>query len=141
MYILVRPKCNKTRRADNKKSCLTITCDINIETLEFLLTFRKVNTSMKRCSAPVIALFLLSTLTFQLNAAQKPVLELTCKDFSWQDVVVLIEPYVDQSVHSAIVMQGISSNYDIALTASLALEENQPEVIKTVLKYLVEAKC
>lgn len=89
----------------------------------------------------VLTSLLLSTTSFTLDAKQETKVELSCNDFSWQDVVVLVEPYLDESLHTAIVMQGINSNYDIALAASMAFEENQPQVIKTILTYLINAKC
>jgi hypothetical protein len=89
----------------------------------------------------VISLVLvLSPMEVHSNDREK-VLNLTCQDFSWSDVVTLVEPYLDDTLNTALVMQGQSSGYNTSVAASMAMDSSLPEVIKRILSFLIKANC
>lgn len=76
---------------------------------------------------------LLFCLLFSLfcNAADdKQSLSMSCEDYRWSDVETLVQPYLDDELYVALVMQGQSSNYSISAAASQAMDESLPDVIK-----------
>lgn len=68
-------------------------------------------------------------------------LVMSCQDYSWSDVEVLVRPYLDDTLYTALVMQGQSANYKTSAAASQAMDESLPEVIKRILRALVIADC
>jgi hypothetical protein len=68
-------------------------------------------------------------------------LAMTCQDYSWSDVEVLVRPYLDDALYAALVMQGESANYKISDAAIQAMDESLPEVINRILQALINAGC
>ena len=68
-------------------------------------------------------------------------LNLTCKDISWDDVQLLVQPYLDDELITALVMQGQSSNYHVSAAASQAIDKNMPEVVQRILSAIIKADC
>lgn len=69
------------------------------------------------------------------------VLNLSCNDFSWTDVESLVEPYLDDTLKIALVMQGQSSEYKTSAAAYQAMNNDLPDVIKKILESLIEKNC
>jgi len=82
----------------------------------------------------------LSTMEAHANDKEK-ILNLTCQDFSWSDVEILVEPYLDGTLNTALVMQGQSSGYKTSAAASMAMDSSLPDVIQRILSFLVKANC
>ena len=68
-------------------------------------------------------------------------LTMTCQDYSWSDVETLVQPYLDDALYTALVMQGQSANYKTSEAASQAMDESLPEVVKRILRAIIEADC
>ena len=68
-------------------------------------------------------------------------LKLSCKDISWNDVEKLAEPYLDEVLMTALVMQGQSSDYHASAAASQAIDKNMPEVVQRILAAIIKANC
>lgn len=68
-------------------------------------------------------------------------LNLTCQDYSWSDVELLVAPYLDDALFAALVMQGQSSDYKTSLAASQAMDKSLPHVIQRILRSIIEADC
>jgi len=68
-------------------------------------------------------------------------LDISCKDFSWSDVEQLVHPYLDETLYTALVMQGESSEYRTSTAAKQAMDEALPEVVKRILESLIKAEC
>lgn len=89
----------------------------------------------------LIYLALILSATEALSNDREKVLSLTCQDFSWSDVEVLVEPYLDDTLNTALVMQGQSSGYKTSEAASMAMNSSLPDVIQRILSFLVKANC
>jgi len=59
-------------------------------------------------------------------------LDISCKDFSWSDVEQLVQPYLDETLYAALVMQGESSEYRTSTAAKQAMDKSLPKVIKRI---------
>lgn len=68
-------------------------------------------------------------------------LNMTCQDYSWSDVEILVQPHLDDTLYTALVMQGQSSNYKTSEAALQAMDKALPEVIKRILDALIKADC
>ena len=68
-------------------------------------------------------------------------LNLTCQDYSWSDVEVLVSPYLDEALFTSLVMQGQSANYKTSIAASQAMDKSLPSVIQRILQSLIDANC
>ena len=82
------------------------------------------------------------SVTTAVNSADiNPDLKMTCQDYNWSDVETLVQPYLDDSLFTALVMQGQSSNYKTSAAASQAMNEALPDVTKRILRALIKADC
>ena len=70
-----------------------------------------------------------------------PNLDISCQDFSWSDVEELVHPYLDETLYTALVMQGLNSGYHTSAAASQAMDESLPKPVKRILESLIEAGC
>ncbi len=86
-------------------------------------------------------LLILMTSTGAIASEASKQLGLTCDDFSWSDVEIMVAPYLDDTIMTALVMQGQSSEYNVSEAASMAMSDSLPDVISRILKSLIEAKC
>jgi len=86
-----------------------------------------------------IALMLLTTTVY--GADISPDLKLTCQDYNWSDVETLVEPYLDDTLFTTLVMQGQSASYKTSEAASQAMDDSLPDVIKRILQALIKADC
>ena len=68
-------------------------------------------------------------------------LNMTCQDYNWSDVETLVQPYLDDVLFTALVMQGQSSNYNVSAAAAQAMDNSLPDTIKLILKALIDADC
>ena len=76
------------------------------------------------------------------HGAEKPEPSaINCQDYSWSDVELLVQPYLDDVLYTALVMQGQSANYKTSEAAMQAMDESLPEDVKGVLRGLIEADC
>lgn len=65
-----------------------------------------------------------------------------CEEYEWHDVVKLVEPYLDEMLYAALIMQGQSSEYHpSAAAASQAMDKSLPKEIQKILNLLIEAEC
>jgi len=90
----------------------------------------------------IIAIFII--LFFSVTASgseNNRTLNLSCQDYSWTDVETLVQPYLDDVLFTALVMQGQSSNYKVSEAAIQAMDKSLPEPIKHILKALIKAGC
>ena len=88
-----------------------------------------------------IALFLIliSTLAQSKNNSHKP--KFSCQNYRWSDVEQLVQPYLDDTLYTALVMQGQSSNYNVSAAATQAMDKSLPKEIKDILKAIIKANC
>lgn len=89
----------------------------------------------------VMLLLILLVSTVAIASESRKGLGLTCEDIGWSDVETMVAPYLDDSMQTALVMQGQSSEYNVSEAAAMAMSESLPDVIKRVLKAVVEAEC
>ena len=76
------------------------------------------------------------------TAVDKPEpLAINCQDYSWSDVELLVQPYLEDVLYTALVMQGQSANYKTSEAAMQAMDESLPEEVKGVLRGLIEGAC
>jgi hypothetical protein len=68
-------------------------------------------------------------------------LDISCKDFNWGDVEELVQPYLNETLYVALVMQGQNSEYRTSAAAKQAMDKSLPEVVKRILESLIEAGC
>ena len=68
-------------------------------------------------------------------------LNLTCQDYSWTDVETLAQPYLDDTLFTALVMQGQNSNYKTSEAANHAMDKSLPDSVKRILQSLIMADC
>jgi|LGVE01.1.fsa_nt_gb hypothetical protein len=90
----------------------------------------------------IIAIFI--TLFFSITASgseNNKMLNMTCQDYNWSDVEILVQPYLDDVLFTALVMQGQSSNYNVSAAAEQAMDKSLPDTIKRILNALIKADC
>ena len=68
-------------------------------------------------------------------------LDISCNDFNWNDVEQLVQPYLDESLYVALVMQGESSEYRTSAAARQAMDKSLPRVVQRILEALIKADC
>lgn len=68
-------------------------------------------------------------------------LNMTCQDYNWSDVETLVQPYLDDVLFTALVMQGQSSNYNVSAAAKQAMDKSLPDTIKRILRAIIKAGC
>ena len=68
-------------------------------------------------------------------------LNITCQDFTWSDVEELVQPYLNEALYAALVMQGQSSEYRTSSAARQAMDNSLPKPVKRMLKALIDAEC
>ena len=68
-------------------------------------------------------------------------LNMTCQDYSWSDIESLVQPYLDDELFTALVMQGQSSNYETSAAAAQAMDDSLPDVVKRILRSIIKAGC
>ncbi|MDH5433534.1 MAG: hypothetical protein OEY19_06280 [Gammaproteobacteria bacterium] len=66
---------------------------------------------------------------------------INCEDYSWSDITSLVEPYLDDVLYTALVMQGESSNYNVSEAARQAYDESLPDDVKHELLTIINADC
>ena len=64
-----------------------------------------------------------------------------CEEYEWHDVVKLVEPYLDEMLYAALIMQGQSSEYHPSAAASQAMDKSLPKEIQKILNLLIAAEC
>ncbi len=90
----------------------------------------------------IITIFIILFFSVTASAAENNrTLNMTCQDYSWSDVETLVQPYLDDALFTALVMQGQSSNYKVSEAAIQAMDESLPDVVKRVLRALIKANC
>ena len=87
-----------------------------------------------------ILIFILFSVAAYGAKENKP-LNLTCQDYSWSDVETLVQPYLDDVLFTALVMQGQSSKYKVSEAAIPAMDQSLPDPVKRILKALIKADC
>ena len=90
----------------------------------------------------IIAIFI--TLLFSITASgseNNRILNMTCQDYNWSDVEILVQPYLDDVLFTALVMRGQSSNYKVSEAARQAMDKSLPVPVKRILKALIDADC
>ena len=68
-------------------------------------------------------------------------LTINCQDYDWSDVERLVQPYIDDVLMTALIMQGQSSNYVTSSAATYAMDESLPPDVKRILRSLIDAGC
>ena len=93
---------------------------------------------MKNISTTLILIFIsLSSYAAETNTR----LNMTCQDYSWSDIETLVQPYLDDTLFTALVMQGQSSNYKASEAARQAMDDSLPNVVKHILRAIIKANC
>lgn len=87
----------------------------------------------------VIILVFATPLVFAKEGASN--FEVSCDDVTWNDVLLLVEPYLSDTLYTALVMQGSSSEYHPSAAAEQAMDESLPENVKRKLMLIIEAGC
>lgn len=64
-----------------------------------------------------------------------------CKKYDWGKVEELVEPYLDETDFTSLVMQGLSSEYDTSVAASQAMNHQLPQEIHNTLSRIVKLNC
>ena len=75
------------------------------------------------------------------GSKNNPSLNMTCQDYSWSDIEELVQPYLDDVLYTALVMQGQSANYETSAAAAQAMDESLPDVVKRILQSIIKAGC
>lgn len=75
------------------------------------------------------------------GAGKSEPLGINCQDYSWSDVELLVQPYLDDVLYTALVMQGQSANYKTSEAAMQAMDESLPEDVKGILRGLIDGGC
>ena len=88
----------------------------------------------------VVFFFLFATSSaFAKDGASMP--KVVCEDVSWNDVLLLVEPYLSDTLYTALVMQGSSSEYHASAAAKQAMDKSLPEDVRRTLTLIIEAGC
>ncbi len=85
--------------------------------------------------------FLIILLGYSFSGQYRGNLNLTCQDYSWGDVESLASPYLNETLLTALVVQGQSSNYKTSEAAIQAMDDSLPDAIKRILQSLISADC
>lgn len=85
----------------------------------------------------ILSLILLSSEVFSSSNPENGF----CKKYDWGKVEGLVEPYLDDSSFTSLVMQGISSEYNTSEAASQAMLSKLPKEIYNVLSRIVKLNC
>ena len=64
-----------------------------------------------------------------------------CKKYDWGKVEALVEPYLDEASYTALVMQGLSSEYNTSVAAHQAMHSQLPDEIYNILSRIVKLNC
>jgi len=64
-----------------------------------------------------------------------------CQEYNWNEVIFLVEPYMDEDLHTTLIMQGQSSEYNTAQAASEALGSVDNKEVKDILEQIIKADC
>jgi len=64
-----------------------------------------------------------------------------CQKYDWDKIVYLVEPYMDENMHTALIMQGQSSDYNTAQAAYQALGSVDNKEIEAILEQVIKANC
>jgi len=54
---------------------------------------------------------------------------------------VLIQPYLNEALHTTFVVQGKNSNYDVSKATIQAMDKSLPDVRKRILQSNINANC
>ena len=87
----------------------------------------------------VLFFALVSTLAHSEDGNHK--LEISCQNYTWSDVEELVQPYLDDTLYVALVMQGQSSEYNVSVAAKEAMDKSLPKNIKRILNAIIKAGC
>lgn len=68
-------------------------------------------------------------------------IKISCEDYSWNEVLALVQPYLDDTLYVALVMQGQSVEYNVSEAAIQAFDNSLPDNIQRILEAIIEAKC
>jgi hypothetical protein len=63
-----------------------------------------------------------------------------CEEYEWHDVVTLVQPYLNETLYAALIMQGQSSEYHPS-AASHVMDKSLPKDVQNILNLLIAAKC
>ena len=86
----------------------------------------------------IVILFLTLTASVCYGSDKTQYLNMTCQDYSWSDVEVLVQPYLDDALYTSLVMQGQSADYKTSAAASQAIAEALAEVRRELIRRLIE---
>ena len=77
------------------------------------------------------------------GADKEQALTINCEDYEWSDVEYMVQDYMDDMLHTALVMQGLSSNYDVTTAAIQAMVEPEvfPVYLRRELQAIIDAGC
>lgn len=64
-----------------------------------------------------------------------------CDVYAWHDVVELVQPYLNETLYVALIMQGQSAEYHASVAASQAMDKSLPKEVQNILNLLIAAKC
>ncbi|MBU2880468.1 hypothetical protein KO525_18775 [Psychrosphaera sp. B3R10] len=87
------------------------------------------------------ALFIIFIVILSYSVVPNRIPVVSCEDVTWNDVVLLVQPHLDDTLNAALVMQGQSSEYHPSAAAIQVMDEPLPENIKRTLKAIIKADC
>lgn len=69
-----------------------------------------------------------------------PSIIINCDVIDWNDVEDLVEPYMSELLHNALIGQALSSEYQVSEAASQALimDKPHPEIITRILQSIAQ---
>jgi len=91
-----------------------------------------------KVKALIVVLFLFSCTPVEDSAIQTTSI---CDKYDWGSVTSMVSPYMDNYLHTALIMQGQSSDYNSSEAARQAFSNDMPERVKAILKSIIEADC
>lgn len=95
---------------------------------------------MKNISLVFLLLFTsLSPVAYSEEAGNE--LKVSCENYTWDDVIDLVQPHLDDTLYTALIMQGQSSEYSTSAAAIQAMDRSLPADVKRILNSLIEAGC
>ena len=98
--------------------------------------------SERLTSNPIIYCFIFTLITFSPGAfATNGSADEFCKNYDWTKVEKMVEPYLDDASYTALVMQGISAEYNTSVAAQQAIDSKLPDELYDVLSNIIKFNC
>lgn len=101
----------------------------------------QANLGSKSYASLFVIIILFLSLLSSVTSASNSVRDNFCKQYDWAKVRQLVEPYLDEVSSTALVMQGLSSEYNTSVAASQAIHSQMPDEIYNTLNSIIQYNC